>query len=87
MPLLRATSSTLRSVVNGQDTPSMIIFFSAMVHASLIAPNGQPLLQVPHLMHLSVSMWCGFFSSPVMAPAGQLRAHFVQPLQMAGSMT
>ena len=27
MPLLRATSSTLRSVVNGQDTPSMIIFF------------------------------------------------------------
>ena len=32
-------------------------------------------------------MWCGFFSSPVIAPAGQLRAHFVQPLQMAGSMT
>ena len=37
----KCRTGSCRSLVNGQDTPSMIIFFSAMVHASLIAPNGQ----------------------------------------------
>ena len=46
----------------------------------------QVLTQMPHLMHLLLSMTCTFLTSPTMASTGQLRAQSVQPLHFSGSM-
>ena len=46
-----------------------------------MAWNGQLSMQAPHLMHLAWSITCFCLIVPVMALTGQLRAHFVQPLQ------
>jgi hypothetical protein len=47
----------------------------------LIALNLHVSKQAPHLMQMSWTILCGFFFSPMMAPAGQTRVQAVQPLQ------
>ena len=61
--------------------------FCHCAHSSLMASNGQPAMQAPHLMHLLISMVWGFFALPLIASTGQLRAHLVQPLHLSGSIT
>ena len=48
-----------------------------------MAPTGQFCLQVPHLMHLVVSITCLWRGVPVMASTGQLRAQRVQPMHLS----
>ena len=51
-----------------------------------IAPNLHFSMQTPHLRHFVVSMRCASRTVPLMQPAGQPRAHSVQPLHFAGSI-
>jgi len=47
----------------------------------MIASNGQLSMQMPHFVHVSAEITCGSRRLPEIAPAGQLFAHKVQPLQ------
>lgn len=52
-----------------------------------IALNLHLSMQTPHLMHFVVSITCGCFTEPVIAPTGQLRAQSVQPLHLSSTTT
>ena len=49
-----------------------------------MAWNGQLLSHAPHLIHFSASITNGSLIFPLIAPTGQLRAHFEHPLHNSG---
>ena len=51
-------------------------------HNTSIAPKRQFSLHLPHLMHLSESISCGFFTVPLIADTGQFLAHNVHPTHL-----
>lgn len=48
-----------------------------------MAPIGHIVIQVPHLIHLSVSIKCFSLSSPDIHSAGQFLAHLVHPIHLS----
>ena len=55
-------------------------------YPALIALNLHLSLQVPHLIHLVVSMKWASFRSPMIASTGQLREQRVHPTHSCGSI-
>jgi hypothetical protein len=43
-------------------------------------------MHAPQRVHLSLSMACAFFFSPLIAPTGQTRLQSVQPVHFSASM-
>ena len=62
------------------------IFFLSHCYTSFTAPKLHPSLHAPHLIHFVVSITCGSFTFPEIAPTGHILAHLVQPLQSSGSI-
>ena len=60
---------------------------SLLSYRFTMALKRQVSMQAPHLMHLRVSIWWGFLTSPEIALTGQARAQAVQPLHLSSSMT
>src|SRR5512147_1379921 len=67
--------------------PSMVrLIIGTMDYPFLIDLNLQVSKQAPHLMQMSWMILCGFFFSPMMAPAGQTLLQAVHPLQNSSTM-
>jgi hypothetical protein len=43
-------------------------------------------MQAPHLMQIDWSISCGFFTMPLIALTGHLRAQAVQPMHLSGKI-
>ena len=88
LTIMEEATEFLDRVKNGGVLP-MIFILTISIDGTLlsylftIALNLHFSMQAPHLMHLLVSITCGFFTVPLIAPTGQLRAQSVQPLHLS----
>ena len=75
-------------MINKRGTPSRppSSQFHRMLYRFSIAPNLQLASHAPHFMHFMLSITKGLRTCPLMAPAGQLRAHRLHPRHFSGSM-
>ena len=92
IPTFSAASRMVVPFSTSTGMPSMVTWIKLMVlsippYSTEMALVGQPVRQVPQRIHLDVSMVWGFFTDPVMASTGQLRAHLVQPTHFSWSIT
>lgn len=69
--------STVNVIYSFIVTPPYFINIASKRHATL---------QLPHFMHLPLSILCGFFTSPDIAPTGHFLLHSVHPRHLSESM-
>src|SRR5659263_18444 len=91
IPACRAASKMVKPFGTERGIPLILIFtisitFGTPSYFLSTAPNLHFCRQTPHLMHLALSITCGFLTLPVIAFTGQLRAHNVQPTHLFSSI-
>ena len=83
---MKISTARVRTKTRGTPSRPPSSQFHRVLYRFTIAPNLQLASHAPHFMHFLLSITKGLRTCPLMAPAGQLRAHRLHPRHFSGSM-